>query len=98
MTEETKHLIEEIKRAKELDKIYRRNVRSFNDYFRNSGKIERTQKNLGRWVSRERKKYGNFLTPAQIEKDKRQDKFDAYLKTLEVDLDKYIKKDEHENW
>lgn len=98
MTDEAKHLIAEMKLKKELDEIYKRNVRSFNDYFKYSGKTEQTQENLGMWVSRERKKYGMFLNPAQVEKDIRDDKFDAYLKTLEVDLDKYIKKDDKENW
>tara|TARA_R100000908_G_scaffold65244_1_gene53288 strand:- start:4617 stop:4913 length:297 start_codon:yes stop_codon:yes gene_type:complete len=98
MTNETKHMIEELKLKKELKERHDRNVRSFSNYFRNSGKVEQTQENLGMWVSRERKKYGNFLTPVQIERDKLQDKFDEKYKTLEIDLNKHIKKDDKENW
>ena len=69
MKDETKHLIDEMKLAKQLDEIYKRNVRSFNNYFKYSGKIEQTKENFGPWVRRERKKYGCFLSTEQIKKD-----------------------------
>jgi len=97
MKDETEYFIGQVKLAKELDDIHKRNVRNFNDYFKNSGKIEKTDEDLGEWIIN-RRKYGLFLKPSDLAKSIRDTKFDKYLKSLEVDLNKYIKKDDKEYW
>ena len=99
---DTKNLIESIKRAEELKKEEAQKSRSMNSYFKNSGKIEQTSA-VGPFSGyhtsgKDRKKYGVFLNPNYITRRHNKSKFEAYLKTLEIDLTKYIKIDDKENW
>jgi hypothetical protein len=96
MKDETKYFIEQNKLAQEVDKVHKQNVREFDDYFNNSGQTEKTLPSLALYQEYIPKKFESarkFKTRL-----KEPTKFDTYLKTLEVDLNKYIKHDDKEYW
>tara|TARA_R110002074_G_scaffold112987_1_gene241483 strand:+ start:4260 stop:4577 length:318 start_codon:yes stop_codon:yes gene_type:complete len=105
MRDETKYFIEQVKLKNQLDEIQKQNTREFDDYFANSGKIEQTSKNVDIYQSVVRRDYkirrkvhGVFLEVLSEQEQKNRSKYENYLKSLEIDLAKYIKHDDKEYW
>jgi|21_taG_2_1085346.scaffolds.fasta_scaffold118575_2 hypothetical protein len=97
MTKETKYFIEQVKLAKKLEEKYKQNIKEFDDYFKDSGKIEQSSI-IGPFKNDPiRKKHGLFLNPDYVQRAKRRSEFEEYLKTLEIDLNDY-KEENEEYW
>ena len=100
MRDESKYFIQEHKLRQELDKIHKANHIRFENYFKNSGKIEQVTEGVEAWhkYKMQKRVHGVFLEVIDEQKVKQQSKYEKYLKSLEVDLNKYIKRDDKENW
>lgn len=100
MSDLTKYFIEENKLLQQIDKVHKQNTREFDNYFKNSGKVEQTCMHLALYQEHLPKKYGLGI---RLRKFKEPiispiSHFEEYLKTLEIDLNKYIKHDDKEYW
>ena len=91
------HLIRNAKEKREMRKREKAKTIEMNDWFSNSGVIEQT-KRIGPYSIRSEKKHGLFLNPTHVASEASKSDYEEYLKTLEVDLNKYINKDDKEYW